>query len=93
MMKAGSKRRRTHQEKEDEKLLRAQREQEIADKTAAFAQMEARMAEMESKARSNQAASDILNHFVERGLAEVDANGNVSIPDNGMGDVNANSSL
>ena len=53
MMKAGAKRRRTHQEVEDEKLLKAQREQEIANKTAAFAQMEARMSEMEASARNN----------------------------------------
>ena len=43
MMKAGSKRRRTHQEIEDEKLQKADREQEIATKMAGIARMEARM--------------------------------------------------
>ena len=93
MMKAGAKRRRTHQEVEDEKLLKAQREQEIANKTAAFAQMEARMSEMEASARNNQAASDILNSFVERGFAEVDENGNVAISENLMTGANQNNNL
>jgi hypothetical protein len=43
MMKAGAKRRRTHQEIEDEKLVKAQREQEIGAKLAQFAAMEAQI--------------------------------------------------
>ena len=49
--------------------------------------MEARMQQMENQARNNQAAADILNSLVERGLAEVDEDGNINFRDNGAGGV------
>lgn len=93
MMKAGAKRKRTHQEVKDAKLHKANQEQEIAEKAAAFAQMEAKVSEMEAQSRNNQAAADILNGFVERGLAKVDANGNVTMSENLRGEANPDGSI
>ena len=45
------------------------------------------MQQMENQARNNQAAADILNSLVERGLAEVDEDGNINFRDNGAGGV------
>ena len=82
-MKSGAKRRRTNQEIEDERVAKAAREAELNQKLAAMASMEARMQQMEDQARNNQAAADILNSLVERGLAEVDESGNINFRDNG----------
>ena len=82
-MKSGAKRRRTNQIIEDERVAKADREAELNQKLAAMASMEARMQQMENQAQNNQAVADILNSLVERGLAEVDENGNFRFQDNG----------
>ena len=83
MMKAGSKRRRTHHQVEEDKRVKAQREAELNQKLAAMASMEARLQQMESQAQNNQAAADILNDLVQKGLAEVDESGNVKVLNSG----------
>ena len=92
-MKSGAKRRRTNQMIEDERVAKADREAELNQKLAAMASMEARMQQMENQAQNNQAAADILNSLVERGLAEVDENGNIRFQDNGGGGVPMSNSL
>ena len=92
-MKSGAKRRRTNQEIEDERVAKAEREAELNQKLAAMASMEARMQQMENQAQNNQAAADILNSLVERGLAEVDENGNIRFQDNGGGGIPMSNSL
>ena len=78
---------------EDERVAKADREAELNQKLAAMASMEARMQQMENQAQNNQAAADILNSLVERGLAEVDENGNIRFQDNGGGGVPMSNSL
>ena len=92
-MKSGAKRRRTNQIIEDERVAKADREAELNQKLAAMASMEARMQQMENQAQNNQAVADILNSLVERGLAEVDENGNFRFQDNGGGGVPMSNSL
>jgi hypothetical protein len=40
---------------------------------------------MEARAQNNQAAAEILSGFVDQGIAQVDAQGNVSVSDSVLG--------
>ena len=80
LLKVGTKRRRTRQEILDDKEEARIKEEGMQGKLAQIDSLTQRCAELEQKAKGNEAADLILRDMISKGQAVMDENGNVTIP-------------
>jgi len=74
-MKAGSKRRRSRAEIVRDKLLNAQREREVQEKLAQFAQMQMEISEYKRLDVNRQILSDSYTYLQKKGLLKQNSQG------------------
>jgi uncharacterized protein (DUF3084 family) len=70
LMKVGSKRRRTKQEIEDQKMEDLTKRQAVEDKMKAFVNLQAELQATQQQVTQNQSAADALQSMMHQGFIE-----------------------
>ena len=83
MLQAGSKRRRTKKQIEEEKQEEILKRQQIEAKVANFDALQAKVAMLEENQRQGQAAADLVKQFLDAGVVEQDEDGGFAIAGDG----------
>ena len=79
MLKAGTKRRRTHEEIQNHKEEEELRKQDTEDKLARFDELARNYEQLQHTVKVNEKAAGILNDMINRGEAELDDTGSVKV--------------
>ena len=79
MLKSGQKRRRTQRQITDEKAEEVLRQRAIEDKLASIEKLQQELKEAKEEASQGKAATTILTQMLEKGEAQMDQNGNISV--------------
>ena len=76
-MKVGSKRRRTKQEIEDQKMEAIAKHQAIQDKLASYDQLKQELESFKQQAEENAEASEVIENMLLQGFVERDEDGGI----------------